>query len=84
MKHKLCQLSLPLFAALGLSHREPSLPGALVPDKEKPARGGLLKQDPERVRGLLQQRQYCLGLLVGLSQHGGGRLLNDLVFSQLA
>ena len=33
-------------------------------------------------QGLLDQREHALGLLVGLGQHGGGRLLDDLGLGQ--
>ena len=35
------------------------------------------------VRVLLKERQHALGLLVGLREHGGGSLLNNLRLRQL-
>ena len=52
-------------------------------NEKKPVRGRAfgIRQSG---RGLFQQRQHGLRLLVGLGQHGGSRLLDDLVFRQLA
>src|SRR5574343_354179 len=44
--------------------------------------GGFRLQSRRNVGCLLEQRQHRLWLLVGLGQHGGGRLLNDLATSQ--
>jgi len=49
--------------------------------KIKPAEAGFTALSPAR---LFQQGQHRLRLLVGLRQHGCGRLLNDLGFRQIS
>ena len=52
----------------------------LPPGKKKPLRReAVAGLGP----GLLQQREHALGLLVGLCEHGGGSLLNNLRLRQL-
>ena len=84
-----CQQLGPLVGSVGLvmavDRAQRGYWPAVARDEKKTCKPrGCAGLDPKPECLALQQLQHGLGLLVGLGQHGGGRLRDDLCARQLA